>query len=110
MSYIKRNEKGHIVAVSVEPMEGFAEVTEADAAEAAAFTEAAIGSEKHSFEQTDLDFVRVLEDLIELMMNKNIIQFTELPEASQSKMLARQKLRRKLKSHLDLLGNDDFLI
>lgn len=110
MSYIKRNTQGEIVAVSVEALEGFTEVTDVDLEEAAAFTEAAVGSERHSFEQTDLEFVRVLEDLIELMMSKNLIQFTELPEASQTKMLARQKLRRKLKSHLDLLGNDDFLI
>ena len=110
MSFIKRDQEGNIVAVSIEAIPGFAAATPEETAEVEAFADLALGEERESFQQTDLDFVRVLEDVIELMMSKNLIQFTELPEASQSKMLARQKLRRKLKSHLDLLGDDDYLI
>jgi hypothetical protein len=110
MPYLKRNTEGTIVAISDEVMDGFTEITEAEAEEAARFAADTVGTAEESISQTDLDFVRVLEDLIELMMDKNIIQFTELPPASQTKMLARQKLRKTMKSHLELLDEEKLFL
>lgn len=106
MTYIKRDEFGLITAVSQEPLEGFSEMSQDDEAAVTDFVEANLEFAEASFIQHDLDFVRVIEDVIELLMAKNVIQFTELPEASQGKMLNRQKLRSKLQNHLDLLGDD----
>ncbi|VFS56484.1 Uncharacterised protein [Kluyvera cryocrescens] len=36
-------------------------------------------------QQSDLNMVRVLEDLIEVLMSKGIISITDLPPAAQSK-------------------------
>lgn len=42
---------------------------------------------------SDRDIARVTEDLVNLLIAKNIILFTELPIAVQNKLLAREKLR-----------------
>ena len=52
------------------------------------------------------DFVRVLEDVVQLLVDKGIILFTDLPESAQDKMLYRQKLRSSMKDKLNLIGDD----
>jgi hypothetical protein len=106
MTYIKRNPSGKLVAVSSGPMDGFVEATMEDQDDLVDYGVELLGREDHDLLKTDLDFVRVLEDVIELLMAKNVIQFTELPDASQAKMLARKKLRDGLSNKLDLLEND----
>lgn len=106
MPYIKRNTAGQISAVSEEALPGFSEATDKDADDIAAFGVELIGSDEAELIKTDLEFVRVLEDVIELLMAKNVIQFTELPDASQAKMLKRKKLRDGITSKLDLLDEE----
>lgn len=43
----------------------------------------------------DRDFVRALEDTIELLISKGVILFTELPAQVQDKMLRRKELRQQ---------------
>ena len=59
---------------------------------------------------SDADFIRVLEDVIDLLIDKQIIQFTEFPEAVQAKLLHRRRYRESLRSSADttrLLEEDD---
>lgn len=42
---------------------------------------------------SDQDMMRVLEDLIDLLTEKRLIQFTELPMAAQKKLLSRKFVR-----------------
>lgn len=55
---------------------------------------------------SDQALIRVLEDLIETLVSRNLIHFTDLPEAAQTKLLERRSLRRSLNS-LQLLQDDD---
>ena len=109
MSYIKRNDSGEIVAVSQEALPGFVESTESDEGEVIAFSATLAGQDHVDLSRSDLEFVRVLDDVIELLMAKNVIQFTELPDASQAKMLLRRRLRDGLDNRLDLLPEDEKL-
>ena len=43
--------------------------------------------------QSDLSMVRVLEDLIETLIKKSIINITELPPQVQDKLTTRKKMR-----------------
>ena len=52
------------------------------------------------------DFVRVLEDVVQLLVDKGVILFTDLPESAQEKMLYRQRLRSSIKNNLNLIGDD----
>jgi hypothetical protein len=63
-----------------------------------------------SFNAADADFVRVLEDLIDTLIMKNVIHQTDLPAPAQKKLMARKGLRTRLHGALNLLGNDDRIL
>lgn len=55
---------------------------------------------------SDQGMVRVLEDLIETLISKDLIHFTDLPEAAQTKLLERRSLRRSVNA-LQIFHEDD---
>ena len=58
----------------------------------------------------DADFIRVLEDVIDLLIDKQVIQFTELPNPVQSKLLERRRYREQMRAQSDttqLLDGED---
>jgi len=58
---------------------------------------------------SDLRLVRVIEDLIDLLIDRDVIRFTDLPDAAQSKLMERRTLRAS-KGSLDLLSGSDEVI
>jgi len=65
----------------------------------------ATDSWKQLMAMSDLGTVRILEDLIDILIHKNIINFTELPEHAQQRIRERKHLREKIVSQ-NLLVND----
>lgn len=55
---------------------------------------------------TDLAMARVLEDLINLLLDQSVIRFTDLPPGAQAKLLARQNTRASM-SRLRLMDDGD---
>ena len=104
MPYIRRDAQGRIAAVQLEPGDGLEQLS-AGAPELAEFTRKMAG-DQHSLEQSDMRLVRVLEDLIELLIARDVIRFTDLPQAAQEKLLERRSMRQSLGA-LDLLGGAD---
>ena len=105
MPFVKRNEQGGIAAVSQTQESGFDEELAADDLELSAYL-ASMGHGGSSLSATDQDFVRVLEDVVQLLVDKGVILFTDLPESAQEKMLYRQRLRSKMGGNLNLIGDD----
>ena len=58
---------------------------------------------------SDLGMGRVVEDLVDLLIHKNVIRFTDLPDAAQKKLLARAEARADLAEHSPLVGGEDVL-
>ncbi len=56
--------------------------------------------------ETDTDLARVLEDLIDVLITRGVIQFTDLPEAAQAKLLERRQTRATQTHRLELLPDD----
>lgn len=104
MPFVRRDVRGTIVAVSQVAGDGF-ELISADSPELQHFLRS-VGGYAEQLSATDQDFVRVLEDVVELLIDKGLILFTELPSSAQEKMLMRQQLRSRLGNRLDLLGDD----
>lgn len=104
MPYIRRDTQGRIVAVELEADAGLEEIP-AGSAELADFVRR-MGGEASSLEQSDMRLVRVLEDLIELLIARDVIRFTDLPQPAQEKLLERRSMRQSLGA-LDLLGGAD---
>ena len=97
MTYAKRDADGHIVALyNQDTGEGLEQVTSNDP-DVLKFLSRAESDRTLSFlQQSDLELVRVVEDLIELKVDKNLILFTELPGAAQEKLLGRKRAREHL--------------
>lgn len=71
-------------------------------------SEVAEGSALNAFERLDVDFVRVLEDLIEALTARNVINITDLPDFAQAKLFARRSYRERSGAHaLRLFDGDD---
>ncbi|KAB2902341.1 MAG: hypothetical protein F9K35_04195 [Burkholderiaceae bacterium] len=56
--------------------------------------------------ESDADLARVTEDLVNLLVQKGVILFTDLPPGAQAKLLARQQTRADMVNSLKLLGED----
>ncbi len=106
MRYVRRDADGGIVAVSLDPMEGFEPVA-ADDADVVAFGSRFSGPQSR-FAESDREVVRVLDDLVNVLIEKNLIRFTDLPPAAQRKLMERRGLREN-GTHLGLLGEDTAL-
>jgi len=46
------------------------------------------------FRQSDQDFIRVLEDVVYLLVDKKTIKLTDLPQSAQDKIKARKDKRK----------------
>ncbi|MGD9741514.1 MAG: hypothetical protein AB7V53_02675 [Dongiaceae bacterium] len=65
------------------------------------------GNEAVEFMRSDLDMIRVYEDLIDLLLTKRIINLTDFPPAAQEKLLRRKKLRSSLASFAEVIGSEE---
>lgn len=63
-----------------------------------------------SLADSDAGFARVAEDLIDILITRGIIQFTDFPPAAQAKLLQRRQTRATLNKRLTLLDEGDDLI
>lgn len=114
MPYVERDPSGNIVAVAVAATPAAAEWLDAADPALAAFTRrvAAVPAASEALsalESTDLGLIRVLEDLIDTLLAKDVIRFTDLPIAAQNRLLQRRSLRESLNA-VSLLDDDRGLI
>ncbi|GAA5316268.1 MAG: hypothetical protein AseanaTS_14720 [Candidatus Pelagadaptatus aseana] len=108
MPYVVRNKDKHIMALLREAPHDNAEFLGPDHPEVAAFiAETDIHGARQALAETDLEITRVIEDLVQLLIHKNTIMFTELPPAVQLKLLNREKLRNSLQTPESNLWDDE---
>ena len=91
--------------VSTVPREDAQEEIALDSAELREFVQR-LGGTGDVFETSDLKLIRVIEDVIDLLIAKNVICITELPPPVQTKLMERRSLRQSLNA-LKLFGDDD---
>lgn len=105
MPFVQRDESGFIVAVSRQSVVGMTEEVAEDDEGLQSFL-APMQSVDSSLSATDQSFIRVLEDVVQLLVDKGVILFTDLPQSAQNKMLLRQQLRSEMPANLDLISDD----
>lgn len=104
MRYVIRDDSGAIVSVHREPVAGAVPIEDGHP-EVMAFTEG--DEESQSFAGLDADLVRVLEDLIDALIQRNLLRITDLPAEAQQKLFARKHFRSRAQSHsLNLFGSE----
>ena len=113
MLYVLKDRDGNIQAVSQEAItnEWQPISLEDDALHAFLTKNRAVG--KKVMEAADADFIRVLEDVIDILIDKEVIRFTEFPIPVQNKLLTRRRYREELRKDKDtnhLLDDGDIII
>lgn len=112
MPFVTRDEAGRIAAVSDAPEVGVNEELAADDPELVEFlkTQGLSSAEavRQRLAESDLQMVRLVDDLIDLLMEKGVIRFTDLPQAAGQKYLQRQLARKHLQSSF-IVEADDIL-
>ena len=112
MPYINRNEQGEITQLLDVPSGEDSQWLELNHPDVVEFLQCPANETelKKSLESSDGDMVRVVEDLVDLLMEKQVFVFTELPEAVQGKLNARKKLRHDVNAISNLICDDDNIL
>lgn len=108
--YVRRDAEGRIDRVSRDADADCGEFVAADAPELLAFLSGNDGGvSPAALQASDLELIRVLEDLVEVLTDKGVIRFTDLPDAAQQKLLGRKDLRASAR-RLNLVEDDEGLL
>lgn len=112
MLYAQRNKDGVITALYADKRKNASEAVSVEDKEVQDFLGNRDNSDRvrHFLDLSDTNLARVVEDLIELLVDKNLILFTELPSAAQDKLVTRRQARSNLQDNDELMvGQDDIL-
>lgn len=106
MLFVTRNTGGLIESLHSTPVAG-GEALPADHPDVLSFLERQ-GAGQHAFSSLDAGLVRVLEDLIDVLISRNLIRITDLPPEAQQKLFERKRFRERARTALKLIpdGNE----
>lgn len=111
MPYVSRDADGRINGVSDRPSPTASERLPPEHPDLVRFlNEVSPESMRQRLNQSDLEMARIAEDLIDVLISRNILNFTDLPREAQRKLVARQKLRRNLSALTTLVSEDDDIL
>ncbi|MBM5574920.1 hypothetical protein [Deefgea sp. CFH1-16] len=107
MFYARRNAQGEITSLSVDASTDTQERLDSNHPDVISF----LVKSDEVFYSLDTDLIRVIEDLVDVLIDKNVLRLTDLPLPAQNKLLSRKKVRNTLKNSLNILvDNDEGLI
>ncbi|GGK02881.1 tryptophan synthase subunit beta [Pseudomonas matsuisoli] len=108
MFYVERDSAGHLARVEALPFDGMTEILASDSQEVATWQASrSAESSLEKLKSSDLEMVRVLEDLIQTLISKGVIMITDLPPAAQTKLLNRRQARENLGGIHRLINDDE---
>ncbi len=109
MPYVSRNTTGVIIELHDVPPTADSQWLGDTDPEVISFLQRMRMSEQvsHSLSATDYEMIRVVEDLVDLLIEKKIFIFTELPQAVQEKLGARKNIRKNMHSLNNLIDEDE---
>ncbi len=102
--YVRRSASGALTAVSRETLPGCEERRPAEDPEVVAWMQQ-LNPRKSALVESDLALIRALEDVIDVLIRKDVMRLTDLPDSVQAKLLSRRRLRVSINS-LRLLDDD----
>ena len=105
MPYAVRNSQGEVVSLHRHDP-GVGDLVSASSPEVRTFL--GLAPEAEGFDRLDAEFIRVLEDVIDALTSRNLINITDLPDMAQTKLFNRRSFReRRPSSALDLFRTSD---
>ena len=112
MAYIQRDSQGKIIAVYDSSEISAQEFLPFDSPELLEYLLQSESSDvaRKVLSTSDINLIRVLEDLINTLIDKKVILFTDLPMAAREKLSNREKIRGHLNSLENLMGDDEGIL
>ncbi|UVJ44152.1 tryptophan synthase subunit beta [Pseudomonas sp. LS1212] len=108
MFYVQRDAQGQLIRVETAAYAGFTETLATDHAEIQAwYSNARVENSLRQLKQSDLEMIRVLDDLIQVLTAKGVIRVTDLPPAAQAKLMDRSQAREGLGGLTRLIDDDE---
>ena len=111
MPYVQRDSSGQVSAIFQKPQKNAGELLPDDHPDIKGFFGGIlpqIEQEKGTLHltQTDIGLIRVIEDLIDVLIDKNILMFTDLPLEAREKIMFRKSTRERLSGPVGLVGSE----
>jgi hypothetical protein len=104
MPYAMRRPDGTLLSLHREPEPG-AEFLPSDHPEVVGFLG---GVDPGGFAKLDADLIRVIEDLVDTLISRQVIRLTDLPVEAQDKLFARKSFReRRVAESLNLYSGSE---
>jgi hypothetical protein len=112
MAYVKRDEQGNIIEVFDTRQDGADEYLSINSPELIAYLSSSDDDDaaRAALSGSDMALIRVLEDLINTLIDKEVILFTDLPAAAREKLAGREKIRGQLNDLDNLMGDDQGIL
>lgn len=108
MFYVQRDARGLLVRVEASAYAEATETLPADNHEIQDwFANQAVENSLKQLKQSDLEMIRVLDDLIQVLTTKGVIRVTDLPPAAQAKLMDRNQAREALGGLSRLIDDDE---
>lgn len=110
MAYILKNAQGNIIGASATDKLGPDwQLIDDNASEYLDYLENSL-AKNSKFRESDIQLARVLEDLISMLIERNLIRFTDFPVAAQKRLIDRQSMRKKTQLSSILDDSNDIII
>ncbi|WP_095110086.1 tryptophan synthase subunit beta [Pseudomonas sp. Irchel 3E20] len=108
MFYVQRDAQGQLIRVEATAYAEATETLPADNHEIQDwYANEAVEVSLKQLKQSDLDMIRVLDDLIQVLTSKGVIRVTDLPPAAQAKLMDRTQAREALGGLGGLINDDE---
>lgn len=107
MPFVRRDETGRVVALYREQNPEAQEYLPSEHPEVSEFAGEPEPAERPDMLHSDLEMIRVYEDLIDILISKRIVVLTDFPTAAQEKLVRRKRLRSSLSTLTEVLAPED---
>lgn len=105
MPYVRRDAAGQIASLHRSPEPGADEFVADTDPQVQAFVGRPAAAVEDEFSRLDADFVRVVEDVIDVLIARHVINITDLPPEAYAKLCSRKGYRGRAQQRaLDLFG------
>ena len=109
MPYVKRDDFGRIISVHLLPLDRDMEEVAPGAGELMDFLISVSDpmTVREYFDRVDKDFIRVMEDVVQVLIEKRAFSLTDLPPAAQRKLSERRNMRGRKGDLGAIIGRGD---
>ncbi|QKI88089.1 hypothetical protein [Thiomicrorhabdus xiamenensis] len=111
MLYVKKDASGNITDIEFHPKEGFEEISLNDPQVSHFIAQSENSQEliQELLETLDLKMIRSIEDIIQILIDRDVMLITDLPEPVQNIMLFKKKLRHMNQNNSPVFEDEDMI-